>query len=161
MAKLHEGLAIRVDRSGVAKKVMDEARGVFKAAAHFAGFVKRTTYFAVAEQRFYGTEEKKVDETVPSKMDYVNGHIRALLDLEYQIERANSDAVGDLVMDDGTVVALGLPVGFLLTLEVKFKDYRSMIEAIPTQAPGIEWVVDSNQSSKGDIYKAKNDQTTY
>lgn len=160
MAKLHEGLAIHKDRSAVAKKVLDEARGVFKAAAHFAGFVKRSSHYADEDKRFDAMEEKKVSETVPSKLDYVNSHMRALLDLDYQIEHANSAAAADLVID-GTVVAAAVPVGFLLTIENKFKEYRAVIEMIPTHAPGIEWVVDPDQSSKGDILRAKNDQRSF
>jgi len=160
MAKLHEGLAIHKDRSAVAKKVIDEARGVFKSAAHFAGFVKRASYYKDEDKRFDAVEEKRVSETVPSKLDYVNTHMRAMLDLDYQIERANSFAAADLVVGDSITVS-GVPVGFLLTIEAKFKEYRAMIDMIPTHAPGIEWVVDPDQSTKGDILKAKNDQRSF
>lgn len=160
MAKLHEGLAIHKDRSAVVKKVLDEARAVFKAGAHFAGFVKKTEFFDEANARFNQIEEKQVDETVPSKLDYVNGHMRALLDLDFQIERANTSAVADLVLED-QVVATGVPVGFLLTLENKFKEYRAVIEMIPTQAPGIKWEVDTAQRSDGTIFKAARDVITF
>ena len=156
MAKLHEGLAIHKDRVGVVKKVMDEARGVFKGAAHFHGHVKRVEYFDLADERFNVTEEKKVDETVPSKLDYVNGHMRALLDLDYQIEKANQDALGTLTIGEYTVE--NVPVGFLLTIENKFKEYRAALEMIPTHAPGLTWVPDTEQSSRGDIFKASNEQ---
>lgn len=160
MPKLHEGLAIHKDRVGIVKKVIDEARGVFKAATHFHGFVKVVTYFDTENERFNATEEKKVDETVPSKLDYVNGHMRSLLDLDYQIEKANSGAVADLVIN-GTTVATSVPVGFLLTIENKFKDYRAMLDMVPTHAPGIEWQEDERASSAHDIFKSKNDTTDY
>lgn len=160
MAKLHEGLAIHKDRAAVVKKVMDEARGVFKAANHFQGFNKIVQHYAEEDTKFDQVEEKKVDETVPSKLDYVNDHIRALLDLDFQIERANGSAVGDLIID-GEAVAIGVPVGFLLTIENKFKEYRAMVEMVPTQAPGIVWEPDTAQSSKGDIFKARLAQTSY
>jgi|GEM_PF-2282148 len=160
MAKLHEGLSIHKDRSGVAKKILDEARATFKGASHFAGFVKITEFYDEEQQKFNGIEEKKVDETVPGKLDYVNGHIRALLDLDYQIECANQTAKADLEID-GVVVAEAVPVGFLLTLENKFKEYRAMVEMVPTQAPGIVWERDSAQSSEGYIHKSSRDQISY
>lgn len=160
MAKLHEGLAIHKDRLSVFKKVLDEARGVFKGAAHFQGHVKRIEYFDADNEKYNATEEKKVDETVPSKLDYVNGHMRTLLDLDYQIENANTSARADLFID-GKGVALNVPVGFLLTIENKFKEYRAALEMIPTHAPGIEWLPDTAMSTHGDIFKAKNDTTDY
>jgi hypothetical protein len=160
MPKLHEGLAIHKDRSAVVKKVMDEARAVFKAATHFAGFNKRTEYYDEESYKFNGIEEKKVDETVPSKLDYVNEHLRRLLDLDYQIETANREAVADLEIGEQTV-ANDVPVGFLLTIENKFKEYRAILEMIPTQAPGIKWEVDNDQSSKGDIFKSAREAITY
>lgn len=160
MAKLHEGLAIHKDRSAVMKKITDEARGVFKNAAHFQGFNKLTEYYAEEDSKFNQVEEKKIDETVPSKLDYVNEHVRNFLDLDFQIVKSNSGSTADLVMD-GNVVARAVPVAFLLTLEEKFKEYRTMIEMIPTQAPGIKWIEDTQQSSKHDIFKTERPVTTF
>lgn len=160
MTQLHEGLAIHKERLGVVKKVIDEARGVFKNAAHFQGHVKSVEYFDTELEKFNRAEEKKVDETVPGKLEYVNTHFQRLLDLDYQIENANGGAKADLIID-GVTVREGVPVGFLLTIENKFKEYRAMLDMIPTHAPGITWLPDTSQSTAGDIFKATADQVEF
>lgn len=160
MTQLHEGLAIHKERQGVVKKVVDEARGVFKNAAHFQGFVKNIEYFDTDAQKFNRTESKTVDETVPGKIAYVNDHLRRLLDLDFQIETANGEAKADLIVD-GVVVRASVPVGFLLTIENKFKEYRAMLDMIPTHAPGINWTPDRDLSSTGDVFKSGSEQVEY
>lgn len=161
MAKLHEALAIHKDRAGVVKKVLEEARGVFKTAAHFQGHVKTLTYFKAEENEKFGkVEEKKVDETVTGKLDYLNGHLVKLLDLEYQVDKANLVATADLVLS-GFVVAQQVPVATLLTLEAKLKEYRSVLDMVPTHQPGVEWEVDADQSSGGEILRSRGLVTEY
>lgn len=154
MPKLHEGLAIHKDRVGVVRKVFEEAGKVFKTAAHFRGFVKDTSYIDEKDKRFDKHEEKKIDETVPGKLKYINESFSKLLDLDYQMEVANTEAKADLILD-GSVIASGVPVNFLLTIENKFREYRDVLDAIPTHQAGVEWIIDTDMSSNGDIYRAK------
>lgn len=154
MPKLHEGLAIYKDRQAVVRKIFDEAEGVFKTAAHFHGFTKTTRYFDAADQERFGkVEEKVVDETVPSKLSYVGNHFAQLLDLDYQMEKANQTAVSDFIID-GRVIAQKVPVNFLLTIENKFKEFRAVLDKVPTHAPGVTWNVDTEKSSNRDVFRA-------
>jgi hypothetical protein len=144
MAKLHELLAVEKDRSGVANKVMEEAKGVFKAGAHYFGHVKATTFFEDPTSQLGRTEVKIVDDTVPSKLDYVGNVLRRLLDLMYQIDLSNTEAKADLVVN-GVTFAEGVPAGFLMILERKLTDVRGVYEMIPTHPPGIDWQADPTQ----------------
>lgn len=161
MPKLHEGLAIHKDRLAVVRKVFEETNKVFKNAAHFQGFVKATHYFAADDAaKFDKTEEKKVDETVPGKLSYINEHFTKLLNLDYQMELANQHAASDFIVD-GHVVARAVPVNFLLTIENKFREFRDVLDGIPTNAPGIGWEVDTEQSSNREILKGSQTQIDY
>lgn len=161
MPKLHEGLAIHKDRLAVVRKVFEETGKVFKNAAHFQGFVKVTSYFDAAEaEKFNRTEEKKVDETVPGKLSYINEHFTKLLNLDYQMELANQHAVSDFIVD-GHVVARAVPVNFLLTIENKFREFRDVLDAIPTNSPGIAWEPDAQQSSNREISRGGQVQIDY
>lgn len=152
-AKLHELLAVEKDRSGVAKKVMEEAKGVFKAGTHFFGHDKVTSFFEDPQGLLGRTETKIVDETVPSKIDYISNAVRRHLDLMYQIDLSNTETKADLVIA-GNVFAQGVPSTFLLTLENKLAELRATYEMIPTHAPGINWQADLDKSTKGDVFKS-------
>lgn len=151
-AKLHELLAVEKDRSGVANKVMEEAKGVFKAGAHYFGTNKITTFFEDPSGQLGRTEEKIVDDTVPAKLDYVGNAVRRLLDLMYQIDISNTEAKADLVID-GVTYAEGVPTGFLMVLERKLTELRTVYEMIPTQPPGVNWQADAGYRLPG-VFKS-------
>ncbi len=142
MAKLHELLAVEKDRSGVAGKVLEEAKGVFKSGAHYFGHTKVTTFFEDPTGQLGRTEVKIVDETVPSKLDYLSSALRRLLDLMYQIDISNTEAKADLVVG-GVAFAEGVPTGFLMVLERKLTELRGVYEMIPTHPPGVDWQTDT------------------
>lgn len=160
MPKLHEGWAIHRDRLNVVRKVFEEATKVFKAGAHFQGLVKTTTFIDEKDSTFNRTEQKVVDDTVPSKLRYVNEHFEKLLDLDFEMEVALQSAKADFIVE-GTILAAGLPGSFLLTLENKLKEYREVLEAIPTHAPGIKWERDTSYLSNGEVFKAEGVEVTY
>lgn len=160
MPKLHELLAVEKDRATVATNMMAEAAKVFAAGTHFHGHVKTWTYQDEGRAFENRTEQKRVDETVPSKLDWVHKHLRRFLDVRYQIDLANSTAVANLVVD-GKTVAAGVPVSYLLMLEARLVTLRETYKAIPTHAPGIEWVADREQSDAGDIFKSKNPRVEF
>lgn len=144
MAKLHELLAVEKDRSGVANKVMEEAKGVFKAGTHYFGHTKVTTFFEDPTGQLGRTEVKIVDDTVPGKLDYLSNAMRRLLDLMYQIDISNTEAKADLVIG-GVTFAEAVPAGYLMMLERKLTDLRAVYEMVPTHPPGIDWQADPTQ----------------
>ena len=124
MPKLHEGLALAADRGGIAKKITDEARATFKNGAHFLGWVKSTAYIDEKDKFQDRTEEKNLDETVPSKLTYVAEKNAGIIDLVYQMDIAARTAVADLVVD-GKIFAKEVPVNFLVGLESRLKELRA------------------------------------
>jgi len=82
-------------------------------------------------------------ETVKGKLDYTANVQSSYLDVVLQKEVANTEAHADLVLEDGTVLAKGVPATVLLGLEKKFAEIRKAYEAIPTLSPGDDWKPDS------------------
>jgi hypothetical protein len=149
---LHEILAVEVDVQGVANKIIPEAIKTFSdKATHFTGSHRTLKMFSgdASNEAATAATEKAEEQhlemvtTVHEKLQYVLDGVTRYYDVVLQKEATNQDAVADLVLTDGTVLAEKLPVGFLLGMETKLKALRTVYEVIPTLAPGINWVPDS------------------
>lgn len=143
MGKLHEILSVESDLKTTAEKLLQEAVDTFsKKDQHFLSLHKE--YKADKEDELSLPEESKpMVETVTKKLDYVAASQSKYFDCVLQKEIANTVAKSDLVLEDGTILAKGLPATFLLGLENKFKRIRALYEAIPTLSPGDEWQKDT------------------
>lgn len=71
-------------------------------------------------------------------------------DVVAQKERTNQEARADVKID-GVVIMADMPATFLLGMETKLKAWRAVLEAIPTMAPGVKWVPDTDAGPH--IYK--------
>jgi hypothetical protein len=153
--KLHEILAVEADLVNTAKKVVGETITTFtKKGNHFTGHHKSLRMFSEERQKEAegAGEIKEIVETVPSKLAYTVKSLVKCWDAVLQKEATNQTAKADLVVD-GKVLAEGLPATFLLGMETRLKDLRSVLEAIPTHEPGIVWVPDPD---KGEwIYRSQ------
>jgi hypothetical protein len=157
--KLHELLAVESDLDATAKKVMEEAKTTFvKKVDHFLGAHKSLHMFDEqrSQEEAGAAEHKALVTTVGKKLDYIRKPIIRLWDAVLQKDATNQAAVADLVVD-GEVIAEALPATWLLGMEQKLRGLRAVYEAIPTHAPGIDWVPDE-QRGKG-IFKANNPET--
>ena len=136
--KLHEILAVEGDLEKVASNIIAEAKNTFNKKANlFQGSVKSAEMFD-DDMPTPAPEEQKLEETVPSKLNYVGKAVARWLDIVYQKECTNQKATADLVVD-GQTLAANLPATFLLGLETKLKRLRDMYIDIPTLPPGIRW----------------------
>ena len=144
MSKLHELLAVEGDLEGTYKKILEETKVNFsKHPDRYFGAHQRTELFdETAPKEADG--HKQLDDTVPDKLKYTEGHIVRYLDAVLQKERTNQEARSDLTVD-GAVIAKDVPATFLLGLETKLKTVRAVYEAIPTLQPGIKWEKDDDQ----------------
>lgn len=145
MSQLHELLAVEGDLEGTYKKILEETKTNFtKHPDRYFGQHIRIEMFdenAPKEAEVH----KELDDTVPSKLGYTQGHIIRYLDAVLQKERTNQEAKADLVVN-GTTIAKDVPATFLLGLETKLKTIRQNIyETIPTLQPGIKWEPDETQ----------------
>lgn len=148
--KLHELLAVEGDLEGIFKKIIEETKVNFtKHPDRYFGFHQRVEFFDELAQKEADTH-KKLDDTVPDKLNYTAGLIVRYLDATLQKEKTNQEAKADIVID-GVVLATDLPATFLLGLEKKLVKVREIYSSIPTLQPGVKWNEDNSEGI--DIFK--------
>jgi hypothetical protein len=143
MGKLHEVLAVEPDLEGTYRKMLEEAKGVFKKGEHYLGFTKTLTMFddARKQEEEAGYEHRELTSTVQDKLDYVAESVVNYFDAFAQKEATNQLASADLVVD-GKLLFAAAPATMLLGLETKLRQVREVYETIPTLHPGIKWTED-------------------
>lgn len=150
MTKLHEILAIEGDLAGTANKIIHEASNTFsKKPDHFLGEVAAITYFDDQSSHLNTTERKAIAESVTSKLEYVGGHVAKYYNAFYSKEASNQNAKADIVLPNGETLATDVPATVLLGLETRLKEFRTMLETIPTLQPGLHWVDDPSAEFPG------------
>jgi hypothetical protein len=157
--KLHEVLAVESDLAAAAEKISEETVTTFtKKEDHFQGFHKRLEMFSeTRKQEEAGAENSKaVVDTVPSKLAWTATALRKYWDAVAQKETTNQTARADITID-GVVLVQDAPATFLLGMETRLKKFRAVLEAAPTQAPGIRWVPDPSVGK--DIFVSETPQT--
>lgn len=157
MGKLHEILAVEGELDTVYKSIAQETITDFnKRKELFIGF-KRSLEDTVEGYTDVPEEIRKLATTVPDRLEYTCGHLISLLDVTYQKELANKEAKGDIVVEDGTVIAADVPATFLLNLEKRLAYLRSVLAQAPTLTQGVEYVKDTEMGQH--VYRAVNPET--
>lgn len=155
MTKLHEVLAVEGDREGIAKKIVNETSGVFKAKHNlFLGGTKTLQMDQAGHEsaEAAAAEINEIVTTVDERLDYTRDAVTQWLDVVLTKESTNQTAKADLVVD-GKTIAAQVPATFLLGLEAKLKTLRGMYAEVPTLAPGVVWEEDT-VAGRG-IYRTK------
>jgi len=145
--KQHEILAIEGTKEKVAKKLMKESLVTLKKDSLFKGQTRVLEMFKDEDKHLETTEHQELTSTVDENLDYLVDPIADWLDVVLIKERGNQVANADLEVD-GQVLIKAVPATFLLGLEKKLIELRLVYEAIPTLAPGIKWIPDT-QDRKG------------
>ena len=160
MSKLHEILAVEGELEGAYKKILEEAKVTFdKKPVHFTGAVKKYEPFDDAQKATDSTEERlEMVTTVHKKLDYMFQHVIRFIDCTAQKDRANQLAKANIEVD-GKIFASDVPSTTLLGLESKIKQWRDVIDSVPTLPPGITWEVDEN-IGKG-VYRRKHPEQKF
>jgi hypothetical protein len=154
MGKLHELLAVEGDLAGVSKKITDETVVTFeKKPDHFLGAVRK--YEPLKEDEpDQPTEYKELVDTVFSKLIYTKNSVSKYWDAFLQKEATNQVAKADIIVD-GEVLVKDVPATALLGFETKLKDFRRVLEAIPTLQPGVAWEKDETKDPSGNVFITK------
>lgn len=149
---LHQILAVESEVEGEATKIIEEAYLTFtKRTHHFSGHHKQLQMFDEARQKEAEAAEEKQEmvTTVPAKLRYVSKAIARWFDVLLQKESTNQSARANLKVGEREFGEL--PATFLLGMESRLKKVRSLIESVPTQAPGIRW--DKDESLDENAYR--------
>jgi hypothetical protein len=90
------------------------------------------------------TERKRVQYTAAEAIAEVSKALTELFDLTATIDRTNTVAKADVVVD-GTTLLWGVPATHLLFLEKQLVDLRTFaVEKLPVLDPAEEWNLDAN-----------------
>jgi hypothetical protein len=151
---MHELLAVEGDLQGTVKKLSAETIRTFNKSEGFLGQHRKLQMFDASQQdNVVADEYREMTTTVSAKLDYLSKAIVKYFDAVLQKEATNQVAVADLVVE-GTILATAVPATFLLGMESRLKEFRNVLEVIPTLAPGIAWVKDET-AGKG-VYRIQN-----
>lgn len=137
---LHEILAVIGDLKGAKDKIHNETLKTFRdKPAHFLGSHKKLKMFDESRAGEQTDEHKALVTNVVDKLGYMKRAFIRCWDAKLQKESGNQLAKADIIIDDATI-ASDIPVTLLLEMENEIKELRKVYEAIPTLAPGIDWV---------------------
>ncbi len=156
--QLHQLLAVQGDIKNEYKHILDERKVTFqKKADHFQESHRKLEMFDEDRKREESANVRSSEmvSTVFKQVNYMRKTIERRVDHMLQTAATNQNASADWLVDG---VPLGgsdgekLPVVFLLEMEHVLDDIEKVVQVIPTLAPGVKWVIDS-QKGEG-VYRA-------
>ena len=159
MSKLHEILAVEKDKETVAKKLMLESIKTLGKENLFSGALRELKMFDEAESFNNITDNQELTTTVGENLDYLVNPVAEYYDVVLQKDLTNQKAIADIVID-GKTLATGLPATFLLGMEKKLAEFRKVLEAVHTLAPGIKWIDDKN-NAKANVFVSNDTEKTF
>lgn len=158
MPKLHELLAVNDNLKGQADKCRAELTSTFEKKRHHFGR-KLVTFKPIADGQPTVTEEQSdIQTTVGAELKWIGTMLADSMDVAFQIARTNQEAVADIVLDGGTVLAKAVPATALLELEKRTNEIHALVVAIPTLDPAKAFAPDP-QEGRG-IYRARPETKT-
>lgn len=158
MPKLHELLAAEGTLGQQAEKTRADLENTFeKKQQHFIG---QTVLFQPVEEGKQPVEEtnRKIQTTVRKELRWIAGILTPVLDTGFQIDKANTQAVADIELEDGTVLAKNVPTTALLRLEHRMDEILKLAAKIPTLDPLKNFEPD--KAAGEGIYRARDEVKT-
>ena len=149
MTKLHELLAAEKTPTGAWNQLYEDTTKKFKNPTHF--FDGHSKSLSMIEDNApnkaleaHAREEKPVTTTVLDTLEYALEIFAKAEDLQFQKNKTNQIAAGDILWRD-TTIAEKVPVDELLGLEARLTKLRQLFQEIPTLDATKEWVTDPSQ----------------
>lgn len=147
--KLNQILAIEKGVKSKSNDVINNVYKLFQKESMFDGFTKKyRSKNEDDEDNLLPDENKRVTSNVSDMLKAFNNAMTELMDITYSKDVANTEAVADIVIE-GEVIAKDVPSTFLIYLEKKLVDVKTVINTIPTLDINEEWVFDKNSN----VYK--------
>jgi len=144
MGKLYQMLVLEPEKKNQAAKMVAETAKVFKGGDLFYGRVKK--YIPDNEGGEPLPEERKeMVTTVSDRLKWTWNSLSDLFDFMATKDAANQLAKADVVIAGKT---LTLPATFILAMEKKLKEIRSIYDAIPTLDLSTQWRQDEHNKNK-------------
>lgn len=158
MPKLHELLAIEGDHRSQAESCRVDLKNTFEKKGHH--FTKKLVTFKSSVEGGQDKVESQLNlqTTIHKELTWISEKISKVLDGGHQIDVANTSAKADIILDDGTILLLGVPSTSLLRMEHRIVEVRDLVHAIPTLDPAKGFEPDASEGVG--IYRAREVQKT-
>ena len=151
--KLHELLAVEGALENQANKCRSDLIDTFNKKRHLFEEV-RIVFQPLAENSQATTEQQsEIQTTVLGELKWLERIAVKSLDASLKVSIANTKAVADIVLEDGTTLARNVPATALLELEKRIADIKLLVEAVPTLDPAKGFTLDTDRANG--VYKAR------
>jgi hypothetical protein len=136
MTKLHELLAVESSLENQANKLSADLTNSFEKKGHL--FTEKRVVFTSSEE---GKGEPVIESqsdiqtTVQKELGLLKDYLAKSWDAGLQVAVANTKAQADIQLENGEVVATGIPATALLELEKRLISVQNLINATPTLDP--------------------------
>jgi uncharacterized FlaG/YvyC family protein len=132
--KLHELLAVGASQSTQSNKLRQDLANTFEKKRHLFE-QKIVTFQSNGESEAVTEQQSDLQSTVAKELKWIGPHLAKALDIEFQINEANTRAKADIIMPDGAVLVANVPATALLELQKRITELQSLISTIPTLDP--------------------------
>jgi len=151
--KLHELLAVGGSVETQALKCAGDLKETFGKKHHL--LTSRTTTLTYIELNKPPLTEEAVllQTTVPKELAWIGGFFKTMINVDGQINDANTKAKANLILEDGTTLAENVPATMLLELEKRVKLFMDVVAAAPTLDPAKGYKEDKDAGA--DVWKAR------
>lgn len=151
--KLYELLAQEGQLKGQSAATRTELIGTLKSKRHL--FEETRIVFQPNTDGASQIEEKhsKLQSTVMQELKWLAGIWSKAINLSYAVQEGNTQARGDVVLDDGTVLIKNAPAAALLELDKRAGELQDLLNAVPTLDPAKAFELDPSRPA-GE-YKAR------
>jgi len=137
MAKLNQIIALTNGKKANTTTVVTKVYHTLQKADLFNGLERK--YQALDEEgEKLPSESKIIQQTVVNNLKVAEDSLVDLMDIVATQEFGNCLAKADVVVD-GTVLAKDVPVSYILFLEKKADEIKSLVSAIPVLSSDVRW----------------------
>lgn len=153
MSKLHELLAVESDLRAQAESCRTDLKNTFEKKGHH--FTKKVVTFKSNEEGKPDKVESQLNlqTSVRKELEWIAEKMAKAINAGHQIDVANTAAVADVVLEDGTILLSVMPSTALLRLEHRIIEVRDLVHAIPTLDPAKGFEPDASEGVG--VFKAR------
>jgi len=146
-------LAVNSNQEAQSKKVLTDLQSTFSAKRHLFE-QKLVTFQPNTEGAPVQVEaQSDIQTSVHKELGWAADIFERSIDTGYQIDVANTMARADIVTEGGDVIAKSVPATSLLQLEKELKEFRDLLQTVPTLDPAKGFSPDTDKG-KG-VYRAR------
>lgn len=155
MPKLHELLSTEGNLKSQAESCRADLQKTFQSKGHH--FSKKIVTFKPLAEGAETKVESQLDlqTSVTKELAWIGEKLQKVINAGHAIDIGNTQAVADIVLDNGKTLLAGIPGTSLLRLERRITEIKELIKSIPTLDPAKGFELDIADGTGH--YKAKDD----